>query len=292
MAITGEGTYIDYHYTGGIQTFTVPITGLYQFEVWGAQGGSGDYGGGSGGWSFGYKVLTKGQVLYIVCGGAGIRSTYGQTAAGGYNGGGGVKSAVGYDGYVVTPGTGGGATHIATRSGTLASLVNYKSDVLIVAGGGGGGGSKGSYGGGGGTGGGVSGGTGGGTYGATGGTQSAGGKNSAYAVSAGTFGAAATDIGNAEANGGGGWYGGGRAYGLSGGGGGSGYIGGVPAITYSGTYYTPGMVNGNRAGNGMARIKLVKVQSNLKFNNITMEKVYFNNTKIEKVIYNGTTVFG
>lgn len=128
----------------------------------------------------------------------------------GYNNGGSNTKSTIYSGYVKMPGSGGGATHIATRSGLLYTLENYKSDVLIVAGGGGG----------------------------------------------------------------------------------SGYVGGVPAITYSGTYYTPGMVNGNRAGHGMARIQLKKIQSNLKFNNITMEKVYFNNTKIEKVIYNGSTVYG
>lgn len=290
MAITGEGTYIDYHYTGGIQTFTVPITGLYQFEVWGAQGGTGGtHLGGNGGWSFGYKVLTKGQVLYIVCGGAGVRTTYGQYAAGGYNGGGGTKSGA-MNGYMKMPGSGGGATHIASRSGLLTALASYKSDVLIVAGGGGGGGDTGDYEGVGGTGGGVNGGVGGGTCAGGGGTQSAGGINGYYTANNGFFGGA-KNLDGAPA-GGGGWYGGAGGWAMSGGGGGSGYVGGVLAITYSGTYYTPGMVNGNRAGNGMARIQLKKIQSNLKFNNITMEKVYFNNTKIEKVIYNGSTVYG
>lgn len=289
MAITGEGTYIDYHYTGGIQTFTVPITGLYQFEVWGAQGGTGHYAGPKGGWSFGCKVLTKGQVLYIVCGGAGSRAAYGQTVAGGYNGGGNTKSAV-YSGYVKMPGSGGGATHIATRTGLLYTLENYKSDVLIVAGGGGGSGDQGDYQGAGGTGGGVNGGNGEGTYGGPGGTQTAGGKNYVDTKRSGLFGRAQNV--DSFSSGGGGWYGGASGWAMSGGGGGSGYVGGVLAITYSGTYYTPGMVNGNRAGNGMARIQLKKIQSNLKFNNITMEKVYFNNTKIEKVIYNGSTVYG
>lgn len=290
MAITGEGTYNDYHYTGGIQTFTVPITGLYQFEVWGAQGGSsGVYAGPKGGWCFGCKVLTKGQVLYIVCGGQGTRATYGQPVAGGYNGGGNTKSTV-YSGYVKMPGSGGGATHIATRSGLLYTLENYKSDVLIVAGGGGGSGDPGDYQGAGGTGGGVNGGNGEGTCAGMGGTQTAGGINGYQAAYNGFFGRATHMDG--FASGGGGWYGGAGGLAMSGGGGGSGYVGGVPAITYSGTYYTPGMVNGNRAGHGMARIQLKKIQSNLKFNNITMEKVYFNNTKIEKVIYNGSTVYG
>lgn len=35
-------------------------------------------------------------------------------------------------------GSGGGATHMATRSGLLSSLVSYNNDVLIVSGGGGG----------------------------------------------------------------------------------------------------------------------------------------------------------
>ena len=40
----------EFGYTGGVQTFTVPYTGVYKLEVWGAQGGSvSGYAGGKGG---------------------------------------------------------------------------------------------------------------------------------------------------------------------------------------------------------------------------------------------------
>lgn len=289
MAITGAGTYNDYAYTGGIQTFTVPITGLYGLEAWGAQGGPGYYGGSNGGYSNGYIKLNKGQVLYIVCGGAGTRSAYGQAVAGGYNGGGSTKSSV-YNGYMIMPGSGGGATHIATRSGLLAALENYKSNVLLVAGGGGGSGDKGDYQGAGGTGGGTNGANGQGITAGTGGTQTAGGVNGYQTAYNGFFGRAANMDG--FASGGGGWYGGAGGLANAGAGGGSGYIGGVPAITFSGITYTPNTSNGNNAGAGKARITLIKVQSNLKFNNTTAEKVIYNGKTVDKVVFNGTSVFG
>jgi len=37
--------------------------------------------GGLGGTSVGYKILTKGEVLYIVCGGAGSNGVYNSTPA-------------------------------------------------------------------------------------------------------------------------------------------------------------------------------------------------------------------
>lgn len=53
-------------------------------------------------------------------------------AQGGYNGGG---KGCSRDSYSAG---GGGATHIATRSGLLSKLENYKDTIIIVAGGGGG----------------------------------------------------------------------------------------------------------------------------------------------------------
>lgn len=67
----------NFSYTGNVQSFTVPTTGIYKLEVWGAQGGgvSGDfpdnqtsYSGGTGGYVVGYKVLTAGDILYICIG--------------------------------------------------------------------------------------------------------------------------------------------------------------------------------------------------------------------------------
>ena len=75
-------TVTDFDYTGSIQTFTVPKDGIYQLEVWGAQGGTAtdddlSANGGYGSYSTGEVELHQGDTLYIVVGGQG-----------GYNGGG------------------------------------------------------------------------------------------------------------------------------------------------------------------------------------------------------------
>lgn len=237
----------NYSYTGGMQSFDVPCDGIYKLQVYGAQGGA-TYGG-AGGYSIGYRQLSKGTVLYICVGGAGGTSQYGDVD-GGYNGGGLAKTISG------PTGSGGGCTHIATRSGTLQALGNT-SGLLIVAGGGGGGHQS------------SRGGTGGGTNGGDapadgqgiryGGTQTQGGlgagnkRGSFGKGSDGTYGGANN---NFDSGGGAGLYGGGNGYG-NGAGGGSGYIGGVPSFSYDGTTYSPSTSNGQRSGNGYATITLM-----------------------------------
>ena len=110
-----------------MQSVTIPHDGIYKFEVWGAGGstvlhGSGNYGNnyntnGKGGYSVGYKLCKKGEVYYICVGGCNNP----------YNGGG--RGNAGW---------GGGATHIATKTGELKNLSGNKAAVLLVAGGGGG----------------------------------------------------------------------------------------------------------------------------------------------------------
>ena len=234
-------------YTGGIQTFTAPVSGTYQLTAYGAQGGNspGRVEGGYGGYATGRVNLTKGQILYIVVGGMPSDGV----AVGGYNGGGNLNSKNS------NGGPGGGATHIARRTGVLRELSSYKSDILIVAGGGGG--SCWSYntsqqgGAGGGTSGGATGTISGSlnvtaSYGAN---QASGGYVVAVNGSGvhpesqqGWFGQG----GSGNAGGGGGYYGGGS--GLiyhNPGTGGSGYIGGVSGGS---------MQNGVRTGNGHAII--------------------------------------
>ena len=211
-----------YDYTGGEQVFTVPVTGTYKLEVWGAQGGyakSSDILSGYGGYSVGEIDLKTSDYLYINVGGQGENNLDpAQTAAGGYNGGG--TAAAGN--VLVYSGGGGGATHIAKTSGILSTLKDNKDDILIVSGGGGPSGyfsaSYGLYYGYGGSGGGLSG-NGGTSEGAInenkgglGGTQTTG-----YA-----FGQGQT---NGNFAGGGGFYGGTAQTDYRGGGGGSGYIG-------------------------------------------------------------------
>ena len=275
-------TVYNYDYTGGVQTFTAPVAGTYQLQVWGAQGhASRNWNAtavgtpGYGGYSYGNVALSSGQTLYIIVGGQG------STSGAGYNGGG-----AGSGGYTSGDAGGGGATHIAKNNnrGVLANYASYTSEVLIVAGGGGGTGYQN------GDEGGRDAGNGGGTSGAAGtgseyydcdctwrhshtqaqgGTQSNGGAGACSdcgsheceednwtgdmyeSAGSGSFGTGGSGryIGfrMCGGGGGGGWYGGGG--GLNGGGaGGSGYIGGVSSGSMS---------NGVRSGNGYATITLL-----------------------------------
>ena len=232
----------DFDYTGSEQTLTIPITGTYKLETWGAQGGSANetYVGGYGGYSNGQIALDINQKIYVNVGGTGITdddfdaSTY---VNGGYNGGG---TACGYKDKLAS--SGGGATHIATSAGLLSSLSNKKANILIVAGGGGGGGyQQEGYSGAGGSGGGFQGAT--TTYNfpngttsnnnPTGGTQISGGfgggnldGNSRYSWLNGIFGIGGGSRASGQSvsgSGGGGFYGGDASWGGSGAGG-SGYI--------------------------------------------------------------------
>lgn len=103
--------------TNGIQFWTVPQTGVYRIEAWGAQGG-GSYGtlcqGGPGGYAKGEIALTAGQVLKILVGQQGGSIDDSATRANAPAGS--------------TDGAGGGGTFVATSTNVP----------LIVAGGGGG----------------------------------------------------------------------------------------------------------------------------------------------------------
>lgn len=62
-------TVFDFDYTGGEQAFTVPVSGTYKVELWGAQGGSyGDYIGGRGGYTSGTIRLERKSNLFIYVG--------------------------------------------------------------------------------------------------------------------------------------------------------------------------------------------------------------------------------
>lgn len=221
----------NFDYQGAEQTFTVPKTGTYKLEVWGAQGGDANIiydnkqayaTGGYGGYSIGTISLTKNENIYINIGGRGINCTMDCfLSESAYNGGG--PSAKN----VNTRWAGsGGATHIANQSGVLRTLRENTDKILIVSGGGGGAGSFGGFANNGGSGGGFTGVNGNNNahpeeITSTGGTQSSGGNGSGGATN-GLFGKGSTQC----ASGGGGYYGGGGGcwWGASGAGG-SGYIG-------------------------------------------------------------------
>ena len=74
MWLSGESIDQDYTYTGEIQTFTAPKTGIYSLETWGAQGGNASDGtnsarGGYGAYAYGEVLLNQGDTLYIGVGG-------------------------------------------------------------------------------------------------------------------------------------------------------------------------------------------------------------------------------
>src|SRR5690606_11318215 len=219
-----------FSYTGSIQTVTLPA-GTYDVEMWGDRGGiSTALAGGVGGYATGGLNLTAATTIYIVIGGTPTYTGSSGLQPGGYNGGG--------SGYANSSGrAGGGATHIATASGVLSSLVNNQSAVLMVAGGGGGYQNSGVIGNGGGL-------TGGGNY---PGTQT--GSSGSTAALSGSFGQGGDITTSYGGGGGGGWYGGGGDQNNDGSGGSS-YLGGVASgVTFmSGD---PGFVpNPDTTGNG------------------------------------------
>ena len=213
----------EYEYTGEEETYVVPQDGTYELETWGAQGGTvvDSCDGGYGGYSYGQVELKKGDILYINVGGVGTCNVS-SSSKGGYNGGG---DALSINGYKMC--SGGGATHIATKSGLLQSLSDSIDSILIASGSGGGSGSTGSScNSKGGSGGGIS-----GTVPAnncsdcgtrSGGTQTSGGR-SRFGI--GGFGYGAGSTSSYSVGGGAGFYGGAGDTYEWGATGGSGYIG-------------------------------------------------------------------
>jgi len=124
--------FINAKYSALSYKFTAPTSSTYKLEIWGASGGGSNITSNSsrkglGGYSEGEITLNKGDNLYITIGGAG---SYGENVKGGYNGGG--------NSGVYSSGSGGGATHIATKLGELSTFENDLNSLIIVAGGGGG----------------------------------------------------------------------------------------------------------------------------------------------------------
>lgn len=132
-----------YGCTQSVETFTALEDGAYTLECWGASGGFSEFvknEGKGGGYTYGsLKNVEKGKQLFVCVGGQGETGKRNQkNALGGYNGGGnggyGVKNEKGqllYGGC-----GGGGATHIAFKTGVLKEFANsYSENLLMVAGG-------------------------------------------------------------------------------------------------------------------------------------------------------------
>ena len=117
-----------FDYTGSAQSFTVPITGTYKLETWGAQGGLGYSStvGGKGAYATGSVVLTAGTTIYVFVG------QNGPMNAAAWNGGGrGNINRTDNSG-------GGGATDIRLTTGAWDLSAGLLSRILVAAGGAGG----------------------------------------------------------------------------------------------------------------------------------------------------------
>ena len=137
--LTKSITY-NYDYTGNVQTFTVPYTGTYKIECWGAEGGDDPCKGsaipGKGAYTSGYVNLTSGKQLFLYIGGVGS-SLYKQINYGGWNGGG--TSTSNQNKYF--PSGGGGSTDVRlikhSGSDGWSGTSSLRSRIMVAAGGGG-----------------------------------------------------------------------------------------------------------------------------------------------------------
>lgn len=258
----------NFNYSGGVNTITLPRpTGAtFTLEVYGAEGGKWTSGKpGKGGYTYGDYTATNSRELFVCVGGKGVNCTTGnytnKSSTGGYNGGGSGQMG------------GGGATHIAlTDRGVLSNYKDYQEEVLIVAGGGGGADHSntakrtgtGGYGGGGNNNGGS------GKYSGTGGVKSgkcgSGGTQTACGDKGtkGDFGLGGNNVviqnRDGGPGGGGGWWGGNASTIIINNGGGNGASGGGSGhiTTGTGKIISPyGGTNGNRSGDGEAKITYV-----------------------------------
>ena len=135
----GDLTVADFDFTGGEQEFLVLKDGVYSLEAWGAQGGTtnAQYPGGYGAYAYAEVNLKKGDKLYVNVGeqgGVKCDDVNSPDCKHAYNGG-------------FKPGTinsgGGGATHIATKSGQIFENLPLTVFYIVAGGGGGGVGSDG-----------------------------------------------------------------------------------------------------------------------------------------------------
>ena len=220
-----------FEYSGEYETFVAPQSGMYQIELWGAQGGPSSSNsinpGGLGGYTSGEIYLSKDSNLYVYIGDYGYKP---DNLTKPFNGGGAPditgKASYSHSGSY----SGGGATDVRLVAGEWDSFDSLKSRIMVAAGGAGGNNGDG-----------ISGGPGGGLEGlcysdltlvsiptqnqgfSFGSGQESGVYPNTYVGSNGTIYAVGADTGA----GGGGYYGGYRGYNHdSGGSGGSSYISG------------------------------------------------------------------
>lgn len=245
--------------TGGIQSFTVPTSGVYTFSAYGAAGGnssSGAYIGGKGAFVSGQFNLTAGTVLKILVGQMGSNGIYGGNYPGG--GGGGGSYIVTGSTLLMAAGGGGGAgtgetnangnngnPGVITTTGNVANGTNAYSNGVP--------GTNGS----GGTGGNWYAGAGGGGY-SSSGSNSSGGSISSGGLSYGSGGTGGAG-GSLSGTGGAGGFGGGGGS-MFGGGGGGGYSGGAGG-THGGSSNASAGGGGGSYNAGTSTVAIANVNS-------------------------------
>jgi hypothetical protein len=248
------GDVINFSYTGGEQTLPRLNSSVFDIELYGASGRSGDGSRGGGGGYVKGRISPAQANYYLHIGGTGGTAETTAGAAGGYNGGGSYRDT-GNNGWIVAGG--GGGTDFRLTSGAWNDGTGLNNRILVAGGGGSanrnggtGSGGVGAY---------PNGTTssdsnGGGGANASGGTQSAGGSGGAGNGGFG-FGASYNSGGNILGGaGGGGWYGGGAGgYHMGHGGGGSSYYNGTYISSFT---HTNGSTN-QGAVNGSARITII-----------------------------------
>ncbi|MBN4072478.1 T9SS type A sorting domain-containing protein [Crocinitomix catalasitica] len=138
--------------TNGIQEWTVPATGNYSIESYGAQGGDDVYSagpsiGGLGASMYGEFSLTEGQILHILVGQEGINTVFTSIDNAGAGGGGGsfVWDPLDLTAPLIAAGGGGGGcsnTSVYLGSAANATMDGNNSEFLVNAGTGGNGGTS------------------------------------------------------------------------------------------------------------------------------------------------------
>lgn len=262
------------------QTFHVPADGIYEFELWGGQGGTctGTVDnetivakGGKGGHVKAYRKCKKDEYLYIYNGGAGNFNANG-SCSGGNNGGayGNCYYSSSYASTRAWGAGGGGATYVADTTFSLAynnqsTQYRDRNHILLLAGGGGGAGiasvdntsykaTKGGHAGG------YAGGERGqdGSGGVLGGRQTAVGTTDYQGFGAATpYYTGSSSVSYTYSGGGAGWFSGTSAsYGASAAGGSS-YVGNMPTFTHNGVKYKTLNESDINEGNGYAYVRFV-----------------------------------
>ena len=136
----------EFSYIGTGLLFTIPATGTYCFECWGASGGSAVSTTSTGGYVKGNIHLSSAIEFYIYVGQRGSNCSISGTPAVSFNGGGrGIKSSYQTS---LTSASGGGATDIRTKEGLTDAQKNawandwnnvygLRGRIIVAAGGGG-----------------------------------------------------------------------------------------------------------------------------------------------------------